>query len=231
MPLRWTCKSTRKLAEVLTQQGQAVSHTKVAHLLADLDYSLQGTRKMLEGQSHPDRDAQFRYINRRVKAFQQLGQPVISVDAKKQELVGVFANRGCEYQPKGKPELVQTHDFPDKQRGKVCPYGVYDMTHDNGWVSVGIDHDTAQFAVETIRRWWLCMGSTLYPHAHQLLITADSGGSDAYRTRLWKVERQTLADSLGLAIYVCHFPPARANGIKLSIGCFVTLLRIGGVGH
>jgi hypothetical protein len=214
-PLRWTCKSTRKLAKALTDEGHAVSHTKVAQLLEDLDYSLQSTRKSLEGTSHPDRDAQFRYINRCVKVFQRAGQPVISVDAKKKELVGPFANRGREYQAKGQPEHVRTHDFVDKALGKVCPYGVYDLTDNRGWVSVGIDHDTAQFAVESIRRWWRHMGQECYPHARALLITADGGGSNASRNRLWKVELQKLADETSVAIYVRHFPPGTSKWNKI----------------
>ena len=199
-PLRWTCKSTRKLATALKGQGHQVSHTTVAQLLADLDYSLQGTRKTLEGAAHPDRDAQFRYINRCVKVFQRAWQPVISVDAKKKELVGPFANGGQDYQPQGQPERVRTHDFPDKHLGKICPYGVYDPTHNCGWVSVGIDHDTAQCAVESIRRWWWHMGKVAYPQAHAILITADGGGSNASRNRLWKVELPQLADEIGLAL-------------------------------
>src|SRR3989442_6743007 len=223
-PLRWTCKSTRKLAKALAGQGYQVSHTTVAQLLADLDYSLQGTRKTLEGASHPDRDAQFRYINRCVKVFQRAGQPVISVDAKKKELVGQFANRGRDYQPKGQPELVQTHDFPDKELGKICPYGVYDPTHNHGWVSVGIDHDTAQFAVESIRRWWGHIGKIVYPQAHALLITADGGGSNASRNRLWKIELQQLADEIGVVIYVRHFPPGTSkwNKIEHRMFCHIT---------
>jgi hypothetical protein len=223
-PLRWTCKSTRKLARALADQGHQVSHTTVAQLLTALDYSLQGTRKTLEGVSHPDRDAQFRYINRCVKVFQRAGQPVISVDAKKKELVGQFANRGRDYQPKGQPERVQTHDFPDKELGKICPYGVYDPTHNQGWVSVGIDHDTAQFAVESIRRWWWHMGQVAYPQAHAVLITADGGGSNASRNRLWKVELQTLADEIGVAIYVRHFPPGTSkwNKIEHRLFCHIT---------
>jgi hypothetical protein len=223
-PLRWTCKSTRKLARALADQGHQVSHTTVAQLLTALDYSLQGTRKTLEGASHPDRDAQFRYINRCVKVFQRAGQPVISVDAKKKELVGQFANRGRDYQPKGQPERVQTHDFPDKELGKICPYGVYDPTHNQGWVSVGIDHDTAQFAVESIRRWWWHMGQVAYPQAHAVLITADGGGSNASRNRLWKVELQTLADEIGVAIYVRHFPPGtrKWNKIEHRLFCHIT---------
>jgi Rhodopirellula transposase DDE domain len=210
-PLRWTCKSTRKLAKALAGQGHKVSHTTVAHLLAALDYSLQGTRKTLAGAAHPDRDAQFRYINRCVKVFQHAGQPVISVDAKKKERVGQFANRGRDSQPKGQPEHVHTHDFPDKELGKICPYGVYDPTHNHGWVSVGMDHDTAQFAVASIRRWWWQMGKVAYPHARALLITADGGGSNASRHRLWKVELQKLADEIGVAIYVRHFPPGTSK--------------------
>jgi hypothetical protein len=223
-PLRWTCKSTRQLAQALTAQGHPVSHTKVAELLEDLDYSLQSTRKTLEGTSHPDRDAQFRYINRCVKVFQRAGQPVISVDAKKKELVGPFANRGREYQAKGQPERVRTHDFADKELGKVCPYGVYDLTDHRGWVSVGVDHDTAQFAVESIRRWWRQMGQGCYPHAQAVLITADGGGSNASRNRLWKVELQKLADETGLAIYVRHFPPGTSkwNKIEHRMFCHIT---------
>lgn len=223
-PLRWTCKSTRKLAQALRQQGHRISHTKVGQLLVDLDYSLQGTRKTLEGHSHPDRDAQFRYINRCVKVFQKAGQPVISVDAKKKELVGRFANRGREYQPKKQPESVNTYDFPDKQLGKVCPYGVYDLTRNTGWVNVGIDHDTAQFAVESIRRWWERMGQLVYPQARSVLITADSGGSNAARNRSWKRELQHLADQLGLHVYVRHFPPGTSkwNKIEHRLFCHIT---------
>lgn len=223
-PLRWTCKSTRKLAQALSNQGHEVSHTKVAQLLRGLNYSLQGTRKSREGASHPDRDAQFRYINRCVKVFQRAGQPVISVDAKKKELVGPFANKGHEYQPKGKPEHVRTHDFADKELGKVCPYGIYDLTDNLGWVSVGVDHDTAQFAVESIRRWWSHMGSLCYPHAQALLITADGGGSNASRNRLWKVELQKLTDKIGFAIYVRHFPPGTSkwNKIEHRMFCHIT---------
>ncbi len=210
-PLRWTCKSTRKLAKALAGQGHKVSHTTVAQLFAALDDSLQGTRKTLEGAAHPDRDAQFRYINRCVKVFQHAGQPVISVDAKKKDLVGQFANRGRDYQPKGQPEHVHTHDCPDQELGKICPYGVYDPTHNHGWVSVGIDHDTAQFAVASLRRWWWQMGKVAYPHARALLITADGGGSNASRNRLWKVELQKLADEIGVAIYVRHFPPGTSK--------------------
>jgi hypothetical protein len=212
------------LATALKGQGHQVSHTTVAQLLADLDYSLQGTRKTLEGAAHPDRDAQFRYINRCVKVFQRAGQPVISVDAKKKELVGPFAHGGRDYQPQGQPERVRTHDFPDKHLGKICPYGVYDPTHNCGWVSVGIDHDTAQFAVESIRRWWWHMGKVAYPQAHAILITADGGGSNASRNRLWKVELQQLADAIGLALYVRHFPPGTSkwNKIEHRMFCHIT---------
>ena len=223
-PLRWTCKSTRKLADALSVQGHEVSHSKVAQLLRNLGYSLQGTRKSLEGASHPNRNAQFRYINRCVKVFQRASQPVISVDAKKKELVGAFANKGQEYRPKGEPEQVRTHDFADKKLGKVCPYGVYDITDNLGWVSVGIDHDTAQFAVESIRRWWNHMGFACYSHAKALLITADGGGSNSSRNRLWKVELQKLADEINLVIYVRHFPPGTSkwNKIEHRMFCHIT---------
>jgi Rhodopirellula transposase DDE domain len=223
-PLRWTCKSTRKLAEALARQGHGVSHSKVAQLLRQLDYRLQGTRKCLEGRAHPDRDAQFRYINRCVRVFQRAGQPVISVDAKKKELVGPFAKAGRDYRPTGQPEAVRTHDFADKQLGKVCPYGVYDVTDNRGWVSVGVDHDTAQFAVASIRRWWHQMGRRCYRHAQALLIIADGGGSNASRNRLWKVQLQQLADELGLAIYVRHFPPGTSkwNKIEHRMFCHIT---------
>src|SRR5712691_219985 len=199
-PLRWTCKSTRQLAAALQAQGHQVSYRTVAALLHSLDYSLQGLSKTREGGSHRDRNAQFEYINRQVRAFQKRGQPVISVDTKKKELVGDFKNPGREWQPEGQPEKVRVHDFKDKDLGKVIPYGVYDPTHNNGWVSVGIDHDTAHFATETIRRWWQEMGRPAYPQAGELLVTADGGGSNSSRSRLWKVAVQELADDLGLAI-------------------------------
>jgi len=214
-PLRWTCKSTRRLAAELTRQKHRVSHTKVAQLLDHLGYSLQGTRKTREGSSHPDRNGQFEYINEQVKAFQERGQPVVSVDTKKKELVGDFANKGREYQPKGQPEKVRVHDFVDKNLGKVIPYGVYDLTTNSGWVSVGIDHDTSQFAVQTLRRWWLQMGSKIYPEARQLLIIADGGGSNGSRCRLWKIELQHLADEIDLTIGVCHFPPGTSKWNKI----------------
>lgn len=210
-PLRWTCKSTRRLAAELMRQGHRVSHSKVAQFLGGLGYSLQGTRKVAEGASHPDRNAQFEYIHGRVKSFQERMQPVVSVDTKKKELVGDFANKGREYQLKGKPEKVRTYDFVDKKLGKAIPYGVYDLTANYGWVSVGIDHDTAQFAVATLRRWWWQMGRWTYPTARELLICADGGGSNGSRCRLWKFELQRLADELNLTINVCHFPPGTSK--------------------
>jgi hypothetical protein len=195
-PLRWTCKSTRRLAKELTASGHPVSHAKVGQLLVDLHYSLQSTRKRMEGKSHPDRNAQFEYINNKVVSFQNRGQPVISVDAKKKELIGRFSNSGREYHPKGRPEEVETYDFPSLSSGKGIPYGVYDMTRNQGWVSVGRDHDTAQFAVHTIRQWWHQMGTTVYPNAKELLITADGGGSNGSRNRLWKMELQRFANEI-----------------------------------
>ena len=214
-PLRWTCKSTRTLARELTNQGHPVSDTTVRRLLHAADYSLQGNRKTLEGASHPDRNAQFENINARVKAFQQRGQPVISVDTKKKELVGDFKNGGREWHPQGEPEEVRVHDFMDKKLGKAIPYGVYDITENQGWVSVGIDHDTARFAAEAIRRWWRKMGSKRYPAAKKLLITADGGGSNGSRCRLWKVALQDLATQLGMSIQVCHFPPGTSKWNKI----------------
>ena len=214
-PLRWTCKSTRKLAQELRRQGHHISHTKVSQLLRSMGYSLQGTRKTKEGSSHPDRNAQFEYIYSRVTSFQKAGQPVISVDAKKKELIGDFANHGREYQPKGRPEPVRVYDFIDKDLGKITPYGVYDPLTNTGWVSVGVDHDTAQFAVESIRRWWIRMGSRNYPKATELLITADGGGSNGSRCRLWKVELQSLVNETGLSISVSHFPPGTSKWNKI----------------
>ena len=214
-PLRWTCKSTRKLAKELIKQGHSVSHTKVAQLLRALGYSLQGTRKTKEGSTHPDRNAQFEYIYEKVKSFQKADHPVISVDAKKKELIGDFANKGKEYQPKGKPEPVRVYDFLDKNLGKITPYGVYDEFTNSGWVSVGVDHDTAQFAVESIRRWWVKMGCKTYPQATELLITADGGGSNGSRCRLWKVELQKLVNETGLSISVSHFPPGTSKWNKI----------------
>jgi Rhodopirellula transposase DDE domain len=210
-PLRWTCKSTRNLAEALSRHGHRVSYQTVALMLHDLGYSLQALRKTREGGSHPDRDAQFRHINHQVIASQGQGQPVVSVDTKKKGRVGDFKNAGREWQPGGTPEEVRVYDFKDKQLGKAIPRGVYDLTWDEGWVSVGVDHDTAQFAAETLLRWWQEMGSQVYPEAARLLITADSGGSNGSRSRLWKVVIQGLADLLGFPISVCHFPPGTSK--------------------
>ena len=222
--LRWTCKSAAKLAAALQTQGHVVSERTVNRLLHDLGYSLQANRKTLEGRAHPDRDAQFQYINRRAKAFQGQGQPVVSVDTKKKELVGQFRQSGREWHPQGQPEEVQVHDFPNEALGKVIPSGVYDEATNSGWVSVGIDHDTAAFAVETVRRWWRYMGSKVYPRAKRLLITADGGGSNGSRCRLWKVELQQLADEIGLHISVCHCPPGTSkwNKIEHRMFCHIT---------
>ncbi len=214
-PLRWTCKSAARLARQLTAEGHRVSERTVNRLLHDLGYSLQGNRKTLEGRQHPDRDAQFRCIDRRVRAFQRLRQPVVSVDTQKKEIVGQYRNGGREWHPKDAPVAVNMHDFPDPDLGKAVPYGVYDLTANAGWVSVGVDHDTATFAVETLRRWWRHMGRPLYPGARRLLITADGGGSNSSRNRLWKLELQKLADELGLTISVVHFPPGTSKWNKI----------------
>ena len=214
-PLRWTCKSVRKLAEELRRLGHATSHRMVAALLHDLGYSLQANRKTLEGTSHPDRDAQFAYINAKVQAALQAGEPVISVDAKKKELVGDFKNAGREWPPAGQAVPVRVYDFIIPALGRVTPYGVYDMARNAGWVNVGTDHNTAAFAVESIRRWWYAMGKTDYPQASTLLITADGGGSNGSRVRLWKLELQRLADETGVAIAVCHFPPGTSKWNKI----------------
>ena len=214
-PLRWACKSTRRLAAEIARGGHAASHAKIGQLLDELGYSLQGTRKTREGASHPHRNAQFEHINARVKEFQKRGQPVVSVDTKKKELIGDFANRGREYRPKGAPVAVRVHDFEDKQLGKGIPYGVYDLRANNGWVSVGMDHDTAEFAVATLREWWRRMGRRTYPKATRLLVTADGGGSNGSRNRLWKVALQQLADEIGLSISVCHFPPGTSKWNKI----------------
>jgi hypothetical protein len=210
-PLRWTCKSTRKLADELSAKGHRVSARTVAELLAGMGYSLQATSKQVEGAQHPDRDGQFRYLNEQARRQLADGQPVISVDTKKKEVVGNLANKGREWQPKGSPVRVDVHDFPDPKVGKAIPYGVYDLGADAGWVSVGDDHDTASFAVATIRRWWEQVGKHAYPEAGRLLITADAGGSNSYRSRLWKVELGKLAAESGLAITVCHFPPGTSK--------------------
>lgn len=214
-PLRWTCKSTRQLSSELERQGYPVSHVTIAELLHRLDYSLQGNAKTLEGATHPDRDGQFHYINRQVKQFLKRGEPVISVDTKKKELVGNFKNTGREWQPQGEPEEVEMHDFATKDSPKAIPYGVYDIGQNRGWVNVGCDHDTASFAVASIRRWWLSMGRAMYPQAQELLICADGGGSNGYRVRLWKVELQRLATELGFRITACHFPPGTSKWNKI----------------
>ena len=214
-PLRWTCKSLMQLARELGAQGQAISHVSVGVLLKDLGYSLQGNRKTLEGASHPDRNAQFDYINAKTQAALSAGQPVISVDTKKKELVGRYKNAGKEWMPQGAPEPVKVHDFVDAELGRANPYGVYDVASNAGWVSVGTDHDTASFAVATIRRWWQAMGQPLYPAAKELMIMADGGGSNGSRVRLWKLELQRLADELGLSIRVSHFPPGTSKWNKI----------------
>ncbi len=214
-PLRWTCKSTRQLATELARQGYRASHVTIAELLHDLDYSLQANAKTLEGSKHPDRDAQFNYINEEVKQFLKRGQPVISVDTKKKELVGNFKNPGREWQPKGAPEKVEVHDFASLESPKVIPYGIYDIGKNMGWINVGCDHDTASFAVASIRRWWLSMGKAIYPEAKDLMICADGGGSNGYRVRLWKVELQSFATETGFQITTCHFPPGTSKWNKI----------------
>ena len=220
-PLRWTCKSVRNLAGELCAQGHQVSHMLVAELLHEQKYSLQANRKTKEGSSHPDRNAQFEHINAKATEFLQSGQPAISVDTKKKEQVGDYKNGGREWRPKGQPESVQVHDFAKQ---KDVPYGVYDLGQNAGWVSVGTDHDTSAFAVESIRRWWSMMGREAYPEARRLLITADSGGSNGSRVRLWKLELQKLADETGLEIWVCHFPPGTSkwNKIEHRLFSFIT---------
>jgi len=223
-PLRWTCKSTRNLAEQLTRQRHPISPRTVAGLLKQAGYSLQANRKTREGTSHPDRNAQFRYLNDRVRQFLQRGQPAISVDTKKKELLGDFKNNGREWHRQGQAPAVRVHDFQDKTLGKAIPYGVYDMLNNQGWVSVGIDHDTAQFAANSIRRWWRQMGHERFPHARELLITADGGGSNGFRCRLWKRCLQELADELQLPLRVCHFPPGTSkwNKIEHRLFSFIT---------
>jgi hypothetical protein len=223
-PLRWTCKSTTQLAKELTRQGHPVSPSTVGRLLRAAGYSLQSNRKTKEGADHPDRNAQFEHINATVRAFQRRGQPVISVDTKKKELVGNFKNGGREWRPQGEPEQVLVHDFMDKTLGKAIPYGVYDVSENEGWVSVGIDHDTARFAAEAIRRWWKKMGSKRHRHATQLLVMADGGGSNSSRCRLWKLALQDLATWLDMPIHVCHFPPGTSkwNKIEHRMFCHIT---------
>ena len=214
-PLRWTTKSVRRLAAELRRAGHPVSHQTVSELLHDMGYSLQANRKVLEGTHHPDRNAQFEHLNAAVQLQLSLGEPVISVDTKKKELVGPFRNAGRELRPKGAPQEVRMHDFLIPELGRVSPYGVYDLGQNEAWVSVGTDHDTAAFAVESIRRWWRAMGEALYPGASRLLITADAGGSNGYRLRLWKLELQKLADETDLEITVCHFPPGTSKWNKI----------------
>jgi len=223
-PLRWTAKSVRKLAEALRGAGHQVSHETVARLLRSLGYSLQANAKTREGADHPDRDEQFHHINRTAAEAIESGQPVISVDTKKKELVGDFKAVGAELRPQGSPIPVRVHDFKDKQLGEAIPYGVYDLAEDSGWVSVGIDHDTAAFAVESIRSWWEQLGRERYPDATMLTITADCGGSNGNRTRLWKTELQMLSNETGLAITVCHFPPGTSkwNKIEHRLFSFIT---------
>jgi hypothetical protein len=223
-PLRWTCKSRAKLAAALTAQGWRVSSTTVGHLLHALGYRLQALRKTQEGTSHPDRNAQFEHINAAAAVFLSQQQPVISVDTKKKELVGDFKNAGREWQPTGTPEPVRVHDFPSDAVGKAIPYGVYDMARNEAWVSVGRDHDTPAFAVASIRQWWTMMGRAAYPQATALLITADAGGSNGYRSRTWKQELQRLADDLRLPIHVSHFPPGTSkwNKIEHRLFCHIT---------
>ena len=224
-PLRWTSKSTANLATELKDLGHNVSPDTVGKMLLQMDYSLQALSKTREGVSHPDRDGQFRHISEQTKAFQQRGQPVISVDAKKKELVGAYKNSGREWQKKGEPEKVNTHDFPDKEVGKAKPYGVYDPTRNEGWVSVGKDHDTAEFAVQTIRTWWRQMGQHAYPEAKELLITADAGGSNGYRIHLWKIAVQKLADEENIEITVCHFPPGTSKWNKIEHRLFSEITK------
>jgi hypothetical protein len=223
-PLRWTCKSTRRLADELTQEGHPISRGTVAALLHAAGYSLQANCKTREGSSHEHRDAQFRYIDRLVRDRLRGGQPAVSVDTKKKELLGDFRNNGREWMPQGQPEKVRVHDFQDKKLGKVIPYGVYDILNDQGWVSVGVDHDTAQFAANSIRHWWTRMGTRRFPRAGELLITADGGGSNGSRSRLWKVCLQGLADDLGMRLIVCHFPPGTSkwNKIEHRLFSFIT---------
>lgn len=223
-PLRWTCKSLSNLQRELVSQGYRVGRTKISNILRSLGYSLQGNRKTREGTDHPDRNAQFEHIARRVRACQRGGRPAVSVDTKKKETLGKKANVGQEYRPKGVPLEVDTHDFPDKELGKAIPYGVYDIKSNEAWVSVGISHDTGEFAVEAIRRWWRRMGKKRYKKPKRLLITADSGGSNGHRNRLWKYELQRLADQTGMIIEVCHYPPGTSkwNKIEHRLFCHIT---------
>jgi hypothetical protein len=223
-PLLWTSKSLRKLSQSLCDMGHKIGRTLVGELLHKLNYRLQANRKTREGSHHPDRDAQFHYINDRVKEALAAGEPAISVDTKKKELVGDFKNAGREWRPKGSPEEVRVHDFVIPELGRAVPYGVYDIAGNAGWVSVGIDHDTAAFAINAIRSWWKLMGGKRYPNAHSLTITADGGGSNGSRVRLWKIELQKLADELGIPITVCHLPPGTSkwNKIEHRLFSFIT---------
>ena len=214
-PLRWTCKSLRTLSEELSLKGYSVSYPKVGDLLRNLGYSLQANRKVLEGSDHPDRNAQFEFINDQAAQCIASGNPVISVDTKKKELVGAYKNNGTNWRPEGEPELVKVHDFIDKELGRANPYGVYDVASNTGWVSVGTDHDTASFAVETIRRWWKMMGKQRYANASKLMITADGGGSNGSRVRLWKLELQKLADEITIPIHISHLPPGTSKWNKI----------------
>jgi len=215
-PLRWTLKSTRQIADALSSSGHPTSSRTVAHVMAeDLHYSLQANRKSVEGRQHPDRDAQFRYLNEQIRRHHRRGEPVVSVDAKRKELIGDFHNRGRTWRPEGDPEVVRTHDFIDKELGKAIPYGIYDLGRNRGWVSVGIDHDTAAFAVASLRSWWASEGAGAYPRTRRLLICADAGGSNSYRNRLWKLELARLACDIDLIITVCHFPPGTSKFNKI----------------
>jgi len=224
-PLRWTLKSVRKLAAELKAQGHQTSHRVVAELLHAMGYSLQANQKTQEGIDHPDRNAQFEYLNEAIQQQLWAGEPSISVDTKKKELIGPFKNGGRELRPKGDPEQVLVHDFLIPELGRVSPYGVYDLAQNEAWVSVGTDHDTAAFAVESIRRWWWSMGQPVYPEATRLLITADAGGSNGYRLRLWKIELQKLADETGLEIAVCHFPPGTSKWNKIEHRLFSAITQ------
>lgn len=224
-PLTWTCKSLRNLSSELKSKGHNVSHMIVRTLLIEMGYSLQANRKTHEGSNHPDRDRQFEHINQQVQNFQKENQPVISVDTKKKELVGNFKNNGQEWMEKGHPEKVNVYDFPEKKKGKAIPYGVYDIKENKAWVSVGTDSDTSEFAVETIRRWWKFMGAYCYPNAKKILITADGGGSNGTRVRLWKAELQRFADETGMEISVCHFPPATSKWNKIEHRLFSQITK------
>ena len=224
-PLRWTCKSTYKLADALRLKGYKVSQKTVYSILQEMGYSMQANRKIMEGAQHPDRNDQFLFIYNKVKEFQLRKQPVISVDAKKKENIGQYKNTGLEWEKQGQPTNVNTYDFPDKENGKACPYGIFDLTRNEGWVSVGISKDTAEFAVESIRRWWNDMGYLRYHNADSLLITADGGGSNGYRTRLWKREIQKLSNELGLLIQICHFPPGTSKWNKIEHQMFSFISR------